>query len=344
LTAAVHAEGAAISAQITHGGSFVTGMKVKGRTISSSAGFNPAGMLKGNFLQRAMNEADMQRVTEEFVAAAQLARDAGFDAVELHMGHGYLLNQFISPLSNRREDEYGGSAENRVRFPARVLAAVKQAVGSTTAVLAKINVADGTRRGATVDDGIVTAKALQDVGADMLVLSGGRNVESTWFMFGSRMNRQEMSKVLKQQGEWLTALMMKAAASSEPDIKFREMYFLEYSRKIRAAVQLPLAYLGGIKSLANAQQAVAEGFDCVVLARALLHDPALVNKFQSGELTQSGCDNCNGCVAYIYHPAGTRCVYNPPNDLALNRSPASVPITVVSRDAPAPAPARAAGL
>ncbi len=323
LTAAVHAEGAAISAQITHGGSFVTGMKVKGRTISSSGGFNPAGALKGNFLQRAMNEADMERVIAEFVAAARLARDAGFDAVELHMGHGYLLNQFISPLSNRREDKYGGSAENRVRFPARVLAAVKQAVGDTTAVLAKINVADGTRRGAKVEDGIVTALALQAAGAHMLVLSGGRNVESTWFMFGSRMNRLEIIKVLKQQGDWLTALMMKGAAATEPEITFKEMYFLEYSRKIRAAVDLPLAYLGGIKSLANAEQAMSEGFECVVLARALIHDPALVNKLRSGERTQSGCDNCNACVAYIYHPAGTRCVYNPPNDLALNRIAAS---------------------
>lgn len=323
LTAAVHAEGAAISAQITHGGSFVTGMKVKGRTISSSGGFNAAGALKGNFLQRAMNEADMERVIAEFVAAARLARDAGFDAVELHMGHGYLLNQFISPLSNRRQDKYGGSAENRVRFPARVLAAVKQAVGDTTAVLAKINVADGTRRGAKVEDGIVTALALQAAGAHMLVLSGGRNVESTWFMFGSRMNRQEIIKVLKQNGDWLTSLAMKGAAASEPDITFKEMYFLEYSRKIRAAVDVPLAYLGGIKSLANAEQAMSEGFECVVMARVLIHDPALVNKFQSGERTQSGCDNCNACVAYIYHPAGTRCVYNPPNDLALNRIAAS---------------------
>jgi len=319
LTDAVHAGGAAISAQITHGGSFVTGMKVKGRTISASSGFNPAGMLKGNFLQRAMTAADMDRVTAEFVTAAELARDAGFDAVELHMGHGYLLNQFISPLSNRRRDEFGGSPENRVRFPVRVLAAVKRAVGDTTAVLAKINVADGISRGAQVEDGIVTARALQAAGADMLVLSGGRNVESTWFMFGSNMNRPEMSKVLKQQGEWLTALMMKAAASSERKMTFREMYFLEYSRRIRAAVTLPLAYLGGVKSLANAEQAVADGFDCVVLARALLHDPALVNKFRSGELSESGCDNCNGCVAYIYHPDGTRCIRNPPNDPHLNR-------------------------
>jgi 2,4-dienoyl-CoA reductase-like NADH-dependent reductase (Old Yellow Enzyme family) len=319
LTRAVHNSGAAISAQITHGGSFVTGLKVKGRLISASSGFNPAGSLKGNFLQRAMNEGDMTRVIDQFVAAAQLARDAGFDAVELHMGHGYLLNQFLSPLNNKRKDAYGGSAENRVRFPARVLAAVKAAVGDTTAVLAKINVADGVSKGAKVEDAIVTARALEAAGADMLVLSGGRNVESTWFMFGSRMNREEVSKILKQQGERLAAFAMKAAASSEPDITFKEMYFLDYSRKIRAAVNLPLAYLGGVKSLANAEQAMSEGFNAIVLARALLHDPDLVNKLRSGEMTESGCDNCNGCVAYIYHPAGTRCVWKPPNDLALNQ-------------------------
>ena len=319
LTDAVHAEGAAISAQITHGGSFVTGMKVKGRTISSVSGFNPAGALKGNFFSRAMDETDMARVTAEFVRAAELCREAGFDAVELHMGHGYLLNQFISPLSNKRKDEYGGSAENRVRFPARVLAAVKQAVGKDLAVLAKISVADGVRRGTQVEDSVVTARALEAAGADMLVLSGGRNVESTWYMFGSNMNRVEISKVLKEQGEWVTALMMKGAAASEPKVTFRERYFRENSLRIREAVNMPLAYLGGVKSLANAEEAVSEGFECVVMARALIHDPALVNKFHSGEVTQSGCDNCNGCVAYIYHPAGTWCVRNPPNDPALNR-------------------------
>tara|TARA_R110002110_G_scaffold166675_1_gene367480 strand:+ start:42912 stop:44153 length:1242 start_codon:yes stop_codon:yes gene_type:complete len=318
LTDAVHAEGAAISAQITHGGSFVTGMKVKGRTISASSGLNPAGALKGNFLQRAMNHDDMEQVIAEFVQAAELCRQAGFDAVELHMGHGYLLNQFISPINNKRTDEYGGSAENRVRFPARVLAAVKAAVGSQMAVLAKINVSDGISRGANADDAIVTAQALQMAGADMLVLSGGRNVESTWFMFGSNMHRLEMNRVLSEQGERLTAFMMKMAAKSERKMTFREMYFLEYSRKIRAAVDLPLAYLGGVKSLDNAFSAMREGFDCVVLARALLHDPALINKFKAGTVQQSGCDNCNACVAYIYDPAGTRCIHNPPNDAHLN--------------------------
>jgi 2,4-dienoyl-CoA reductase-like NADH-dependent reductase (Old Yellow Enzyme family) len=319
LTDAVHAEGAAISAQITHGGSFVTGMHVRGRLISSSSGFNPAGMMKGNFLSRAMNEEDMERVIREFVEAAKLAREGGFDAVEIHMGHGYLLNQFISPMSNRRTDEYGGSAENRVRFPARVLAAVRDAVGDDLAVIAKINVADGPSRGATVEDGIVTAKALEAAGAHMLVLSGGRNVESTWFMFGSNMNRAEIVKVMKATGDHISAFMMKVAASSERKVEFREMYFREYSQKIRAAVNLPLAYLGGVKSLDNVETAMADGFECVVLARALLRDPDLVNRFRDGSLRQSRCDNCNACVAYIYDPAGTRCIYRGENDPEANK-------------------------
>ncbi len=323
LTSAVHEEGAAISAQITHGGSFVTGMHVSRRLISACSGFNPAGMMKGNFFTRGMKRADMDQVIAEFVAAAKLARDAGFDAVELHMGHGYLLNQFISPLNNRRQDEYGGPAENRVRFPAEVLKAVKDAVGEDIAVLAKINVSDGISRGADENDAIVTAKALEAAGADMLVLSGGRNVESTWFMFGSNMNRQVVANMLRSQKEWITAFMMTAVAGTERKITFKEMYFLKYSRAIRQAVTVPLAYLGGIKSLANAGQAMDEGFECVVIARALLHEPALVNKFQSGELTASGCDNCNACVAYIYHPDGTRCIHRPENDPAL-----SVPVSI----------------
>jgi 2,4-dienoyl-CoA reductase-like NADH-dependent reductase (Old Yellow Enzyme family) len=143
LADAVHAEGGAISYQITHGGSFITSRRVKGATMSAMSGFNKAGFLRGNLFHRAMNRADMEQVTEQFVNAARVCRDAGFDAVEIHMGHGYLLNQFISPLSNRRTDEYGGSALNRVRFPAEVLARVKAAVGNRMAVIAKINVADG---------------------------------------------------------------------------------------------------------------------------------------------------------------------------------------------------------
>ena len=317
----VHAHGGAISYQITHGGSFVTSVSVKGTTMSASSGFNKAGFLRGNLFHRAMTLDDMALVGRQFVDAAELCREAGFDAVELHMGHGYLLNQFISPLSNKRRDAYGGSAENRARFSEEVLARVKAAVGRDMAVLAKINVADGVAGGATVEDAIVTARLLQNAGADMLVLSGGRNMESGWFMFGSNFDMAEMQKVLADS--WLTNLMLKASQLGVPNVRFSEMYFLEYSRRIREAVTVPLAYLGGAKSLANAQQAIDEGFDAVAMARALIHDPALVSKYQDGSRQSSGCTSCNRCVPYIYHPGGTWCVMNPPNDPALNRVRAS---------------------
>jgi 2,4-dienoyl-CoA reductase-like NADH-dependent reductase (Old Yellow Enzyme family) len=299
-------------------------VRVKGPTMSSSGGINKAGLLNGNFFQRAMTEADMEMVTEQFVAGAELAREAGFNAVEIHMGHGYLLNQFISPLSNKRREQYGGNAENRVRFPARVLARVKAAVGKELAVIAKINVADGVKGGATVADGIVTARALEAAGADLLVLSGGRNMESVWFTFGSPMNKAALDDILKDKP--LSRFLMRLASLSTPkDLKFKELYLREYSCQIRAAVTMPLAYLGGVKSLDNARSALADGFDCVVMARALIHDTGLVNKFRSGEVTRSGCTSCNACVFTIYSPAGTRCIENPPNDPALNQVLASAP-------------------
>jgi len=295
VTDEVHKYGGKISAQITHAGSFVTSLKV-GTTISASGGINKAGVMKGNRWQKQMDDADMAQVMAEFAMAAKLAQRAGFDAVELHMGHGYLLNQFVSPLSNKRKDEYGGSTENRIRFPVEVLNAVKQAVGDDLGVIAKINVSDGVKGGSTVDDAIILAKALEAAGADMLVLSGGRNIESTWFMFGSAINMEEMLKFIQSP---VTRFFFKMSAKSIPkDLKFKEMYLHEFSVKIREAVKVPLAYL-------------------------LIHDTGLVNKLQSGEVSKSGCTACNKCVAYIYHPGGTWCVENPANDLEINQIPAS---------------------
>jgi len=320
VTDAVHANGGKISAQITHAGSFVTSLKV-GTTLSSSTGINKAGLMKGNKWQKAMDQSDMERVKNDFAKAALLAEKAGFDGVELHMGHGYLLNQFISPLSNKRKDEFGGTTEKRIRFPVEVLSAVKEAVGERLAVIAKINVSDGVKGGSTPDDAIILAKALEQAGADMLVLSGGRNIESTWFMFGSPINMEQMLKMITSP---INRFFFKLSALSVPKgLEFKEMYLREYSLKIRAAVKVPLAYLGGVTSIDNAQKAMDDGFECIAMARALIHDTGLVNKLKSGEVSKSGCTACNKCVAYIYHPGGTWCVENPANDLEINQIPAS---------------------
>ena len=321
VTDAVHTAGGKISAQITHGGSFVTGTFVPAPLQSASSGLNAARLLCGNVFRRAMNRRDMDAMVARFVEGAELCVEAGFDAVEIHMGHGYLLNQFISPMDNRRKDEFGGSPENRVRFPARVLQAVKAAVGDRIAVLAKINVDDGRSRGAHVEDAIVTAQALEAAGADMLVLSGGRNVESNWFTFGSSMNLEAMMRVI---GKWtLTGIAVASTARTAPKVAFKELYFWDYSTQIRSAVSMPLAYIGGVKSTANVAQIMAGGFEGVVMGRALLREPDLVNRWQVAPEEPSQCDSCNSCLAYIYHPAGTWCIHRPANELAKNLIPAS---------------------
>ena len=321
VTDAVHRAGGKIAAQITHGGSFVTGTFVPAPLKSASGGLNAAGLLCGNVFRRAMNQRDMDEMVARFVEGAELCVEAGFDAVEIHMGHGYLLNQFISPMDNRRTDEFGGGPENRVRFPARVLRAVKDAVGDRIAVLAKINVDDGRSRGAHVEDAIVTAKALEEAGADMLVLSGGRNVESNWFTFGSSMNLEAMMRVI---GKWtLTGIAVASTAKTAPKVTFKELYFWDYSTQIREAVSMPLAYIGGGKSTANVEQIMAGGFEAVVMGRALLREPDLINRWQTSPEEPSQCDSCNSCLAYIYHPAGTWCIHRPANELEKNLIPAS---------------------
>jgi len=303
---AVHAEGGRISGQITHAGSFVQHRQLSTkRAMSASGGLDQLGMMMGRFFQREMTARDMAGIRDEFVEAAKLAREAGFDAVEIHMGHGYLLNQFLSPLSNHRKDAYGGSAENRVRFPAEVAAAVKAAVGADMAVLAKINLFDGARKGATVEDAVVTATALEAVGVDMLVLSGGRNIESPWAIFHGPLPLDDM---LALQPGFKSRMQFGLLKLMTPkNIRFTELYFLEAARRVRASVGCALGYVGGVISAQAARQILDEGFDAVVMARALVHDPALVNHFRQDPRYRSACDACNRCVAAMYTPAGTHC-------------------------------------
>jgi 2,4-dienoyl-CoA reductase-like NADH-dependent reductase (Old Yellow Enzyme family) len=163
----------------------------------------------------------------------------------------------------------------------------------------------------------VTARILEAEGADLLTLSGGRNVESPWVLFGSPMPTAQMKAVAPHALARFGVTMLEKRTPR--DLAFRELYFLQDSRVIRQAVSMPLAFVGGVKSLAGIEQLMAEGFDCVALARALIHDPALVEHFRTGAVTHSACNSCNGCVAKIYDPAGVSCLLGAPNDPALTR-------------------------
>ncbi|MGH8461931.1 MAG: NADH:flavin oxidoreductase [Stenotrophobium sp.] len=321
LTDAVHREGGAACAQVTHGGAFNFLKTLSTRyPLSASGGLNPPGVLSGRLFKTAMTHADLDRIADEFVAGAQRAREAGFDAVEIHMGHGYLLSQFISPKYNKRRDEYGGkTAAERARFPARVLRQVLAAVGNDMAVICKICVTEGFKGGANVEDAVQVAQVLEREGAHLLVLSGDMNVESPWAIFGSNMPLAAVETTQSPMMKFSTRMMK----LWEPKLTFHELYFREHSLKLRAAVKMPLAYLGGAKSMAGVQRVMDDGFDCVVMGRALIHDPDLVNKFHSGAATVSGCTACNQCVAMMYTLGGTSCVLHPPNDVALNQTPAA---------------------
>lgn len=322
LTDGVHKHGAAASAQITHAGCFTflpkTVLKAS-RPLSSSGGFNKVGVMSNRWLKKKMDRAEMDAMADEFVAGARLAREAGFDAVELHMGHGYLLSQFISRFYNKRRDAYGGSIERRMKFPSEVLGRVLDAVGKEMAVLVKFSMTDGKAGGNTIEDGVAIARAIEAEGAHMAVLSNGMNVESITAMFGSsfpKSNRSRPANPVIALGMWLQSL-------SEPkNVVFRENYLRELALRIRGAVAMPLAYLGGIQSLDGAELAMADGFDAIAMGRMLIHDPSIINQFRDGAARKSGCTACNLCVTMMYTPGGTACVLTGGGDAELNKIPA----------------------
>lgn len=306
LTDAVHGEGAAACAQITHGGAFnfLPALEEHPRPVSADGGLNPPGIMAGRWFKRAATESDFKRLREQFVSAALRAREAGFDAVEVHMGHGYLLSQFLSPAYNHRQDDYGGSAPNRVRFPAQILESVLEAVGRDMAVLCKLSIVEGHRRGSSLEDVITYCQQLERSGAHLLVLSAGMNVEAPWTIFGSPLPMRSMTAAARGVFKYLSALM----ALRQPRKAFEPLYLLPYSRQIRQQIRTPLCYLGGLNAPADAAQLAGEGFEAFALGRALIHNPDLICQWQAGDTRPSGCTACNRCVAEMYSARGTHCV------------------------------------
>ena len=306
LTDGVHKHGAAAQAQITHAGAFsflpkdFSSMK----PISANGGFNKFGVMTGRYMKKKMDRSDMDTIADEFVQAALYAKEAGFDAVEIHMGHGYLLAQFITPFYNSRDDEYGGSIQNRMTFPAEVLSKVLEAVGKDLAVTVKYSQTDGKTGGNTVTEGIEIAKILQSTGAHMAQLSNGLNVESIDTMFGNPLPKSSV----KPKSLILRVGMMMQPKSKEPDKAFKQLYSLDPAQQIRAAVDMPLCYLGGAQTIDNVNTVMGQGFEAIGLGRALIFDPNLINSLQIGTIKNSGCTACNQCVTLMYTPGGTACV------------------------------------
>jgi 2,4-dienoyl-CoA reductase-like NADH-dependent reductase (Old Yellow Enzyme family) len=298
LADAVHREGAAVAAQIGHAGAVAAAAGLRG--LSPSPLWSPMALRR----TRAASEADLDRITRDFASAARVVVAGGLDAIEIHLGHGYLLSEFLSPKLNRRRDRWGGPLENRARFPRRVVRAVREAAGDRVAVTAKLNMADGVPGGLWLDESVAFARMLEEDGAlDAIELTGGSSLENPMYLFRGEAPIHEMAAAMPQPIRTAFRLFGRRFLPSYP---FEEAYFLPYARQFRAALRMPLILLGGINRRDTIERAMAEGFDFVAMGRALLREPDLVARLASGAAREGLCVHCNKCMPTIYR--GTHCV------------------------------------
>lgn len=301
LTEAIHAEGAAISAQIGHAGPVADARSNQATALAPVRFFNPIAM---RFAQKATRE-DIDDVLAAHAHAARLAVDAGFDAVEIHLGHNYLASAFLSPLLNRRDDEFAGSLQNRAKVARGLVMAVRRAVRQQVAVTAKLNMTDGIRGGITVDEALTTARWLQDDGGlDAIELTAGSSLVNPMYLFRGDAPVKEFAAAFKPPLRWGIRMTGHRFFREYP---YRDAYLLREARLFRAELTIPLILLGGITNRTTMDLAMAEGFEFVAMARALLAEPDLVNRIAAeGSQVRSACTHCNQCMATIYRR--THCV------------------------------------
>ena len=307
LTDAIHAEGAAISAQIGHAGPVANARTNEAPALAPVRFFNPLSM---RFARKATRE-DIAEVTRAHATAARLAIDAGFDAVEVHLGHNYLASSFLSPLLNRRRDEYGGSLENRAKVARGVVRAVRDAVdgygAGRIAVTAKLNMTDGVRAGIPLEESLQTAKWLEeDGGLDAIELTAGSSLVNPLYLFHGDAPVKDFAGAFSPPLSWGIRMTGTKFLREYP---YREAFLLDKARQFRAELSMPLILLGGITNRETMDLAMAEGFDFVAMGRALLAEPDLINRIQAdgdARSVRSACTHCNKCMATIY--SHTHCV------------------------------------
>jgi 2,4-dienoyl-CoA reductase-like NADH-dependent reductase (Old Yellow Enzyme family) len=276
LVADVQAAGARVCGQMTHCGNFSRNRSLQRlrRPLGPSRQINLLGIPSGLPFAGAMTHRDIDRLVETYGDAARLMKRTGFDAAEIHFGHGYALSQFISPKTNRRSDEYGGCLENRMRLPIRVLEAVRKAVGDGFPILGKISMTDGVKGGVTWEEGVRVASLLDRAGIDAIVTSGGTSSFNPMLLFRGDSIFQGM---IEQEKNPIARLGLRLIGPRIfRDYPYEELYFLDAAKRVREAVQCAVVYIGGCTTLASLETVMREGFDFVQLGRPLIKDPGFV--------------------------------------------------------------------
>ena len=297
LTDAIHKEGAKASIQLGHCGN-MSHRKICGcRPYGASSGFN----LYSPTFVHGMNHQEIDEVVEAYGNAVRLAIKAGFDAVEIHAGHGYLISQFLSPYTNKRKDEYGGSLDNRMRFMRRCMKAVTDAGKGKVAIFVKMNMRDGFKGGMEIEDSIKVAKELQKCGADTLVLSGGFVSRAPMYVMRGRFPKKAIAHYMPMNMWWLKFGVMLGGDIVSPSVPFKRLYFLDDALKFRKALpDMPLVYVGGVTTRKDANKVMDAGFEMLQMGRAVLEDTDFVNKMKADENHCSGCEHTNFCIGRMY--------------------------------------------
>ena len=295
ITDEIHNQGAKVSIQIGHCGNMTHRSTAGGTPVGASTGFN----LYSPTFVRGLKKDELKEIAGYFGDAVKLARDSGFDCVEIHAGHGYLISQFLSPYTNHRHDEYGGSLDNRMRFMRECMSDVMKAAESDMGVVVKINMNDGFKSGLQEQDCLIVAKELEQCGPHALVLSGGFVSKAPMYVMRGKMPIHTMTHYMKQW--WLKYSVRMFGGMMVPGHKFTPLYFLDQARLFRKELKIPLVYVGGVTSREEADKIIDdEGFEFLQMGRALLNDPAFVNKMMENPNHHSQCEHINYCIARMY--------------------------------------------
>ena len=304
LTDSVHAAGAAISAQLGHAG-VVAPKKLTGVTALAPSRFvNPTSFA----YCREITRAEIAAVIDQFGDAAQVAVEAGFDAVELHFGHLYLPSSFLSPLINRRKDEYGGDIDNRSRFVREIATRVREVVGDRIAVIAKLDMDDGLPGSIWIAEALRTAQLLDaDATLDAIELTQGSSVFKPMYLFRGDVPVREFATVMPAGMRPAVRLVGKWAMGSYP---YEDLYMLPAARQfVPVMTNTKLILLGGITNRDHVETGLREGFELVAMGRALLREPDLVHRMSADPSVRSRCTHNNKCMVTVF--GRTHCVLDP---------------------------------
>ncbi|NIA05082.1 MAG: NADH:flavin oxidoreductase [Proteobacteria bacterium] len=275
LTGAVHENGGKILMQLAHAGNFAAEDLIDQPPLVVS---DFAGLAETR--RQEITKSTIAELISAYTGAAARAKTAGFDGIQIHAAHGYLLSQFLSPVFNKRQDEYGGSIQNRARIHLEIYRSLRSIVGQDFPILIKMNCGDFVDNGLDIEESVQAAELFADAGFDAIELSGG-------LVGGGKLS------------------------PSRPGINSadKEAYFKDHARKVKNKIDVPLILVGGLRSFAVAEKLIVDGVaDYISMSRPFIREPDLINRWQSGDLRKAECISDNLCFAPGLAGRGIYCV------------------------------------